>query len=84
MKLIAFRDGIGKDLIIYDDGGKLHLKPNTDYHLKVMAEGEHIRVYLDGKLVIDTMDPTFSEGYAGLNVWNSTSLFNEVKFEIVK
>ncbi|MER2260136.1 MAG: levanase, partial [Priestia megaterium] len=84
VKLIAFRDGIGKDLIIYDDGGKLDLKPNTDYHLKVRAEGEHIQVYLDGKLVIDTMDPAFSEGYAGLNVWNSTSLFNEVKFEIVK
>ncbi|MGG0449668.1 GH32 C-terminal domain-containing protein [Priestia megaterium] len=83
VKLIAFRDGIGKDLIIYDDGGKLDLKPNTDYHLKVRAEGEHIQVYLEGKLVIDTMDPTFSEGYAGLNVWNSTSLFNEVKLEIV-
>lgn len=47
------------------------------------AEGEHIQVYLDDKPVIDTMDPTFSEGYAGLNVWNSTSLFNEVKFETV-
>ncbi|MED4797971.1 levanase, partial [Priestia megaterium] len=83
VKLIAFRDGIGKDLIIYDDGGKLDLKTNTDYRLKVTAEGEHIQVYLDDKLVIDAVDHTFSEGYAGLNVWNSTSLFNEVKLEIV-
>ncbi len=66
VKLIAFRDGIGKDLIIYDDGGKLDLKTNTDYRLKVTAEGEHIQVYLDDKLVIDAVDHTFSEGYAGL------------------
>lgn len=42
MKFIVFRDGIGKDFIIYDDGGKLDLKLNMDYYLKVRVEGEYI------------------------------------------
>ncbi|MGG0382980.1 GH32 C-terminal domain-containing protein [Priestia filamentosa] len=81
VKLIKFTDGVGRDLAIYNDNGKLRLKGNTDYNLRVIAKGENIKVYLDDKLVIDETDNSFTEGFAGLNVWNSTSVFNKIKFK---
>ncbi|MDN4865696.1 GH32 C-terminal domain-containing protein [Priestia megaterium] len=81
IKLVKFTDGVGKDLAVYNDNGKLKLKGNTDYNLRVIAKGENIKVYLDDKLVIDETDNSFTEGFAGLNVWNSTSVFNEIKFK---
>jgi len=34
--------------------------------IRVVAKGEHIQAYLDGKLYIDHQDNSFSEGYVGL------------------
>nr|WP_239587607.1 GH32 C-terminal domain-containing protein [Bacillus pakistanensis] len=81
VKLVKVVDGKATDLTIYNDNGKLNLKTNTPYHLKVVTEGQNIKVYLDKKLVIDTTDHTFTEGYVGLNVWNSTSVFNHIKYK---
>ncbi|WP_322972576.1 DUF6250 domain-containing protein [Pseudalkalibacillus salsuginis] len=79
VKLIKFLDGKGIDLATYNDDGKLKLKANRDYRIKVETKGEHIKVYLDKKLVIDIKDSTYKEGYLGLNVWDSTVVFNKVK-----
>ncbi|WP_311775218.1 GH32 C-terminal domain-containing protein [Alkalihalobacillus sp. TS-13] len=79
VKLIKFLDGKGIDLATYNDDGKLKLNANRDYRIKVETKGEHIKVYLDKKLVIDIKDSTFKEGYLGLNVWDSTVVFNKVK-----
>ncbi|MCF6411521.1 DUF1080 domain-containing protein [Alkalihalobacillus sp. EGI L200015] len=57
----------------------MKLKANRDYRIKVETKGEHIKVYLDKKLVIDIKDSTYKEGYLGLNVWDSTVVFNKVK-----
>ncbi|RAS78382.1 levanase [Priestia endophytica] len=81
VKLVKFTDGVGKDLTVYNDNGKLKLKGNTDYNLRIIAKGKNIKVYLDDKLVIDETDNSFTEGFAGLNVWNSTSVFNDIKFK---
>ncbi|WP_370297857.1 GH32 C-terminal domain-containing protein [Ammoniphilus sp. YIM 78166] len=84
VKLIKFADGRGNDLAVYDADGKLQLKANTDYHLKVVTEGENIKVYLGDKLVIEAADHTFKDGYAGLNVWHSTTVFNNIKYRSKK
>lgn len=81
VKLIKFTDGLGKDLAVYNDNGKLELKGNIDYNLRIIAKGKNIKVYLDDKLVIDEIDDSFTDGFAGLNVWNSTSVFNNIKFK---
>ena len=38
-----------------------------EFHtIRVVAKGEHIQAYLDGKLYIDHTDDSFSKGYVGL------------------
>jgi len=38
-----------------------------EFHtIRVVAKGEHIQAYLDGKLYIDHNDSSFSKGYVGL------------------
>ncbi|WP_396652638.1 GH32 C-terminal domain-containing protein [Metabacillus elymi] len=79
VKLIKFVNGIGSELVVYNDDGKLNLMTNKEYHLKVVTEDSHIKAYLDNKLIINKKDDTFNEGYFGLNVWSSTVVFNKVK-----
>nr|WP_100407052.1 glycoside hydrolase family 32 protein [Bacillus solitudinis] len=79
VKLIKFVNGIGYELVVYNDDGRLNLMTNKEYHLKVVTEDSHIKVYLDNKLIINKKDDTFNEGYFGLNVWSSTVVFNKVK-----
>ncbi|WP_432212382.1 GH32 C-terminal domain-containing protein [Paenibacillus polymyxa] len=82
VKLIKFVDGTGYEIATYNNDGKLDLQPNTDYHLKVEAQGDITKVYLNNKLVIDTKDQTYKEGNFGLNVWDTTAFFNEVKVKL--
>lgn len=84
VKLIKFVEGKGSDLIVYNDADELNLKANQEYHLEVVTKGEEIKAYLDNKLVIDTKDAAFEEGYYGLNVWDSTVTFNKVKVKPYK
>ena len=53
-----------------------------EFHtIRVVAKGEHIQAYLDGKLYIDHNDSSFSKGYVGL--WtkaDSVTEFDEFKF----
>ncbi|WP_413789694.1 GH32 C-terminal domain-containing protein [Metabacillus rhizosphaerae] len=79
VKLLKFVNGIGSELVVYNDDGKLNLMTNKEYHLKVVTEDSHIKAYLDNKLIINKKDNTFNEGYFGLNVWSSTVVFNKVK-----
>ncbi|MGK5508608.1 glycoside hydrolase family 32 protein [Brevibacillus formosus] len=78
VKLVKFVDGKPTDLAVYDG---VDLETNTNYHLKAVTENDSIQIYLDDELVIDTNDDTFTDGYFGLNVWNSTSVFNQIKYK---
>lgn len=51
---------------------------NRKYHLKTVADGSNFNIYLDGRLVIDADDHTFSNGRFGLNVWEATAVFQNV------
>ncbi|WP_299093831.1 GH32 C-terminal domain-containing protein [uncultured Metabacillus sp.] len=84
VKLIKFVNGVGHGLASYNNKGNLNLRANETYHLKVVAAGDNIKAYLDGKLVIDANDKTYKEGYFGLNVWDSTAVFNHVKTKLTE
>jgi fructan beta-fructosidase len=53
------------------------IAPGRTYHLKVIASGSSIKVYLNNGAspVIDAVDSTYSSGYFGVNVFNSTAEF---------
>lgn len=57
------------------------LNPNQTYKLKVTAKGSLIQTYLDDNLILEKSDTTFNNGRVGLNVWNSTTVFNHLSLE---
>ncbi|MEU7869216.1 glycoside hydrolase family 32 protein [Dactylosporangium sp. NPDC049140] len=48
------------------------------YHLKVVARGPSIAVYLNGTKVIDASDGTYASGYLGVNAFNGTATFQNL------
>lgn len=53
---------------------------NRTYQLRVEAVGSNFKIYLDGTLVINANDSTYTSGQFGLNVWNSSTSFANVKY----
>lgn len=66
----------GKDIRV----AHTEIKRNTFYHLKVAVSGDNIKVYLDGRMLIDANDATYRSGYLGLNVFYGTGLFQNVDY----
>lgn len=54
--------------------------PGRTYHLRVVASGAHLQVYLDNGAtpVIDVTDSTYSSGYLGANVFNGSGLIQNL------
>jgi len=77
-RLYTFKNGhrseIASATVTPPSLGKFHT-------IRVVAKGEHIQAYLDGKLYIDHNDSSFSEGYVGL--WtkaDSVTEFDNLNF----
>jgi len=56
---------------------------NTSYHLKVVASGTSLKVYFSGYMsgstpIINVTDSTYSSGQVGVNVWNGTSVIQNL------
>ncbi|WP_338324911.1 GH32 C-terminal domain-containing protein [Metabacillus mangrovi] len=54
---------------------------NKEYEVKVTARGDEIQAFVNGSAIIKAFDSEFAEGYAGLNVWNATAVFQDVRLE---
>ncbi|MEC2063267.1 MULTISPECIES: GH32 C-terminal domain-containing protein [Bacillus] len=74
VKFFKFENGVASVIAEY----KTPIDVNKKYHLKTEAKGDHFKIYLDDRLVIDANDSTFSEGQLGLNVWDATAVFQNV------
>ncbi|MCY9094881.1 GH32 C-terminal domain-containing protein [Bacillus inaquosorum] len=74
VKFFKFENGAASVIAEY----KTPIDVNKKYHLKTEARGDHFKIYLDDRLVIDANDSTFSEGQFGLNVWDATAVFQNV------
>ncbi|XEC96759.1 Ig domain-containing protein [Paenibacillus tarimensis] len=51
------------------------------YHLKVIASGDHIQVFLDNKQLVDVRDTAYSNGLLGLNIFYATGVFQNVNYK---
>jgi hypothetical protein len=67
----------GKDLQVVP----ADIERNQTYHLKVEVREDHIQVYLDGTLMIDVEDSTYSDGYLGLNVFEGKGVFQHLYYQ---
>ncbi|MGW3811072.1 GH32 C-terminal domain-containing protein [Micromonospora sp. NPDC005113] len=67
----------GRDIAVYHTP----IVRGQTYHLKVVAQGPSIKVYLDGGStpIIDATDDSFASGQFGLNVFNGTGQFQNVR-----
>lgn len=70
-----WRVGVGQ-LVIYPTP----LEPMGTHRLRVQAEGNRIRVWLDDTPAIDHIVDGPLEGHFGLNVFNGIALFNNLAF----
>jgi fructan beta-fructosidase len=64
----------GRDIAVFPTP----ILPGRTYHLKVVARGASIAVYLNGTKVIDASDATYAAGYAGVNAFNGTATFQNL------
>lgn len=74
VKLIKFNNGVPTELGLYS----VALNPNTNYNLKVVTLGTNIKVYLGSTLALNITDSSYASGNFGLNIWNSTSVFQNI------
>ena len=74
VKFFKFENGVASVIAEY----KTPIDVNKKYHLKTEAQGDHFKIYLDDRLVIDANDSAFVEGQFGLNVWDATAVFQNV------
>jgi hypothetical protein len=51
---------------------------NATVHLRVLAQGQHLQVYLGGTLEVDITDGTYASGAIGLRTWNADARFGNV------
>jgi levanase/fructan beta-fructosidase len=67
----------GRDIATY----RTSIERGRTYYLKVVAQGPRLRVFLDGGSapVIDAVDDTIRSGQFGLNVFNGTGVFQNIR-----
>lgn len=54
------------------------VQANMVYNMKVVAQGPHISVFINGQLIFTADDSTFTEGGIGVRGFNSTSAFSNL------
>ncbi|GMK45183.1 hypothetical protein PghCCS26_23110 [Paenibacillus glycanilyticus] len=82
--LIRLRDA-ASDAALKEER-QVELKEGEIYHMKVIASGSSLRVYWNGqyKPVIDINDNAYNKGFLGLNVWDGSALFQNIKVSELK
>ncbi|WP_114499076.1 GH32 C-terminal domain-containing protein [Fontibacillus phaseoli] len=82
--LIRLRDANGAGKL--KEERQVTLAEGEIYHLKVKAEGTHIKVYWGDRYqpIMDVHDGAYSSGFLGLNVWDGSALFQNVKVSELK
>lgn len=59
------------------------IRPGKTYQVKIIANGPHIQIDVDGEKVMDIKDGTFAEGHFGLNVFGGRATYQNVKISNV-
>jgi hypothetical protein len=82
----AFIDAYDKSVKLWRTETAIKVVPadierNRTYHLKVEMREDYIKVYLDGKLMFDVNDSTYSDGCLGLNVFAGRGVFQNLYYQ---
>ncbi|MBO4962955.1 MAG: DUF1080 domain-containing protein, partial [Clostridia bacterium] len=72
-------DGAVKDIAVKST----NINSSEFYNLKVVALGASIKVYLNNQLLIDAVDYSLTEGKLGLNVFQTSARFNNIKYTVL-
>ncbi|MNU72397.1 Levanase precursor [compost metagenome] len=54
------------------------IQSERKYHVKIVADGPHLQIDLDGERVVDLKDGTFAEGQFGVNVFGGQAYYQNV------
>lgn len=54
------------------------INPDTEYHLKVVAQGSSIKVYVNDVLYIDATDSTWTSGAIGMRSYFAHAHFDNI------
>lgn len=78
-RLYTFKDGVRTQIA----SAKIDSPKIGEFHnMRVVAKGDHIQAYLNGKLFIDHHDSSFNSGYTGL--WTKADAVTEFdNFEVI-
>jgi uncharacterized protein YoxC len=57
--------------------------PEANHYMELRMVGDRLALYVDGRLVIEGRDRTFSRGTAGVGVWYASTYFDNVAVEPV-
>jgi fructan beta-fructosidase len=62
------------------------IETSVPYFIKISAKGSKFQIFFGKngeapKLVMEASDSTWSTGYAGVNVWQGSALFNDIIFK---
>ncbi|MBQ8558617.1 MAG: GH32 C-terminal domain-containing protein [Tyzzerella sp.] len=57
--------------------------PKDNYHLRVEAIGNNLKLYVDGELIIDATDNTYASGKLGLLTCETAATYQNVMYEEV-
>jgi hypothetical protein len=79
--------GSNKAVLGKMDGARWHelilndypCQENVWYNLKVVADNDLIKMFVDDKLIIETRDSSFTKGFAGIRVVNTHAEFDDVE-----
>jgi RNA polymerase sigma-70 factor, ECF subfamily len=59
------------------------LEHQREYSVNIAARGQSITTYVDGALVNQVTDGTYSHGRIALNVWHSKSLYRDLRYRVL-
>ena len=57
------------------------IETGRTYHMKIVAAGSNIKVYIDNNLVINKIDTSFQDGAIGLRNWNVAAAYDNIKIK---
>jgi hypothetical protein len=57
---------------------------NHAYNLKIVAEGKFIKLYIDGKLMLDVVDDTYVRGSIGFRTYNAGADFGNINVQTIE
>ncbi|MEW6104364.1 MAG: fibronectin type III domain-containing protein, partial [bacterium] len=77
-RIVKLRDG-SKEILASTSNKAVIMNLDTEYKAEVIVQGNNIKAYINGKLILQATDSSYSSGKIGIGTWKSSAYFDEVK-----